>query len=519
MDMPQTEPGVPAPGVDPTVQELAAIDTIDGGFAWLGTAAATVTEFKAVLGGGGNLKLRDIVYIAGSQYTDACAALLIPTGDPQAAVTRPVTPLERGHFKQLRRICRLRVGLRAEEVAPLLAALGAGGGVPGVAGQAAAAATAQQAAAVQQAIAEPRIKLSSILDPTLDSELVRLPAVDIRKMFTEYCTKRGGTPSEDTEPTNEQISAMHQVVAADLVPYGDFAVLGPHGRRMVVKLTYCAYTFLPDGSWQRRELPGPPDFEHWWACYRVLRVIYLLLDIASPEVLDNYGELIRSFHLLYGAGAWFLIYWADTQMRSEQMERIRRQLERQAGAGAGGTAVPVFSFGQQLSSFNQAKPWRSVFEMAISDKLWWDEHLHRPAMLYLTNVKSAAAVTEDGTAQPLLEAGSSRARPPTKEAVRLRSRSRTPLGRAGKQKRKPTTDHTGTYSKKGQKFCEHFNSPAGCNKNTFACRDLHACLHCRQTGHGQSNCPILHPSQAPPADKGKGKGKGKDGGKGKGKGY
>ena len=88
------------------------------------------------------------------------------------------------------------------------------------------------------------------------------------------------------------VGAVAQVVAADLVPYADFAILGPYGRRMVGKLSYCAYTYQPDGTRHRRELPGPPSWEHWWSSYRVLRTIYLLLDVADPEILDNYGEML-----------------------------------------------------------------------------------------------------------------------------------------------------------------------------------------------------------------------------------
>ena len=49
--------------------------------------------------------------------------------------------------------------------------------------------------------AEPRLKLSVILDPALDSELVL-----------------------------EQVSAVHQVITADLVPFAHCALFGPHGK-------------------------------------------------------------------------------------------------------------------------------------------------------------------------------------------------------------------------------------------------------------------------------------------------
>ena len=528
MDLPQTAPGIPAPGVDPEVDELSSIDSIDAIFAWLGTAAPTVTAYKAVLGGGGNLKLRDIVYIGAQDYADACSGVRVPnTADPP--VLRDALPLELGHFTMARRIARLRIGLTAVDAT--MVAAQAAGPAPGGPGGGAQLALGNGAAVMagqlppSAVIAEPRIKLSSVLDPTLDSELVRLPAVAIRKYFSDYITLRGATPSEDTEPTAEQLSAMHQVIAADLVPYGDFAVLGPHGRRLVVKLTYCSYTFLPDGSWQRRELPGPPSFDHWWACFRVLRTIFLLLGVVPPEIIDNYGEMVRSFHAMYGDAVWFLIYQADVLMRCEQFERIRRHVERQAAAG--GTLQSFGMGGQTGNVFDPKKPWQAVFEFAVSDKLWWDEHLHRPAMLYLTKVRSAADVTADGTAQPTLvtPGGGGNPSAPLSEH---RARSRSPMQRRRQRGAKqpnaaPHSDPAPpgtTYTTKGRRHCEAFNSPQGCPVRQASCPDVHNCKKCGRSGHPQGNC-----FGKDGGGKGKGGGKddrghggGKDHGKGKGHG-
>ena len=112
-----------------------------------------------------------------------------------------------------------------------------------------------------------------------------------------------------------------------------------------------------------------PTFEFWLASYRVYRCIVLLIDMAGPEVLDKYGELIRSFVSTYTPECWFLVYLADVRMRSEHFERLRRFAER----------------GEQPPSgvVYAARPWNAVFHMAVADRLWWDDNLHRPAMLYL----------------------------------------------------------------------------------------------------------------------------------------
>jgi len=330
-------------------------------------------------------------------------------------------------------------------------------------------------------------------------------------MFTEYEKARGAEPTEEIEPTVEQISAVKQVLDSDLVPYADFSLFGPYGKRFLQKLTLVNWSYLPDGSWQRRELPGPPTLEHWWASFRVLRTTYLLLGTVAAEILDNYGEMVRGFHAMYGPQAWFIIYTADVRMRSENFERLRRHAEREheATIQCGGS-----------STFDVTKPWNTVFAKANADKDWWNDNLHRPAMLYYTRIQTAAAVVDDGTSQPALDRfgsgsaiGSSGAdghgRSNNGDGGRNRGRSRSSRGNNGR-------------SKKGNKICGAFNGKKGCRKSN--CTDIHQCSLCKKSGHNRFNCWSNQstnpaPSWGPPkGGKGESKpAKGK-GGKGKGKG-
>ena len=125
----------------------------------------------------------------------------------------------------VRRIARLRLGLTAnDELSPAASnvSMGRDSGVVAASGD-----------GVTPPIpaAEPRLKLSVIIDPSVDSELVRLPGAKIWQMFTEYEKSRGAEPTEEIEPTVEQISAVKQVLDADLVPYADFSLFGPYGKR------------------------------------------------------------------------------------------------------------------------------------------------------------------------------------------------------------------------------------------------------------------------------------------------
>ena len=457
-DLPQTLPGVPAPSIDPTVEDLGKITTIDNAFQWLNTGEAARLALLGEIGGGATPALRDIVYIKSVDWETALCNIVVKVPD---APSRAPTAIEYGHFAMLRRIARLRCGLTAVEAS--ITAPVVGGSEPGQV-----ALLSQPPSAPGTISTEPKIKLALVLDPSLDSELVRLPQTVFRAMFTRYIAVRGAEPSEDIEPTHEQVSALHQVINNDLVPYADFSIWSPHGRRMVGKLAYCAYTFQPDGTWHKRELPGPPSWDHWWASYRVLRTAFLLLEVADPEILDNYGELIRSFVTTYGARAWFIVYNADIRMRSEHFDRIRRRKEREHEAAVV-ALIP--------STYDPAKPWKAVFAAALTEDNWWQDNLHRPALLFLTQQRSAAETVADGTVQDL---------PVNVVPARERSRSIPRRATRDGQPRGAQSDG-GSFTKNGKRFCDGYNSPAGCRRRD-RCNDFHGCKKCRNSGHGAHEC-------------------------------
>ena len=405
--------------------------------------------------GGGQPKLRDVVYIRSCDYDKATLGMQILTADGDTVGTmRQPTPIELGHSAMVRRIARLRLGLPAvQHVASTV-----------VAGSTTGASSTMPAASEplrSNGIVETKVKLSSIVDPSLDTDLVRLPHADIRNMYRQYEALRGAEPATEIEPTVEQISAIAQLVKSDMAPYADFALFGPHGRRLLHKLSYLSYTFMPDGSWQRRELPGPPSFDHWWTSFWVLRTTYLLLGLAPSEAIDNYGELIRGFSSIYGAGAWF-IYAADVRMRVEQFDRLRRHAERSEG-------------------FDVARPWFAIFGDAIADRLWWDENLHRPCILYLTRVRTAGETVFDGTVQPALD----RPTLTRNEESSRRRRSRSNHPRNGGQKPR-SSGGSGTFTKGGKRYCDAYNSEGGCTVSN--CDKVHACKTCRRLGHSMLEC-------------------------------
>ena len=186
---------------------------------------------------------------------------------------------------------------------------------------------------------------------------------------------------------------------------------------------------------------------------------------------------------------WFIVYNADVRMRAERFQRLRRHAEHDhtAALAAG-----------RRSNFDLARPWDTVFSMADADKNWWEENMHRAALLYLARVKTAAQVLDDRTAQPALEGTSPLApslRAPPDSGSRRSGRSRTPPRDSGGRNRTQGGDGA-VFTKKGKRFCDDFNTPRGCSKGK-ACQDLHACKLCKKFGHPMHKCG-RGPDDAPP---------------------
>ncbi len=70
-------------------------------------------------------------------------------------------------------------------------------------------------------------KMANFVDAALDSEITVLTKPHLEKLFANYRIIRGEFPSQEIEPTEEQISAVHQLITTGSPPYVDFAIFGP----------------------------------------------------------------------------------------------------------------------------------------------------------------------------------------------------------------------------------------------------------------------------------------------------
>ena len=270
--------------MDPTEDELAQINDVQGAMDWAGVEGDLATRLQEVLGG--VQRVREVALITRPVWDRAVENLQVPDvvdlAAPGPPNLRALLPVEIARTESFRRVCLMRVGRPTDEqgggvplsnIAPAILPFPAAGGPhAGNAGNAPQAATTR------------KLKLSAILDPTLDAEIVPLPPDEIARMYEDYRTKFGDHPGSDSDPSSDQLAALKQVLASGAVPFACFTTWGPHGQRLLRKQTFTGYQLnVASGEWSKKEQPGPSSFHAWYRCWRVYRTALLLLDSCDPE--------------------------------------------------------------------------------------------------------------------------------------------------------------------------------------------------------------------------------------------
>ena len=361
--------------MDPTPDQLRSLDTLEQLLDFVGIdLSLRGTTLEAL---GHPTSVREISFVSQGDLEDVLATLRVPPpvtedgGLPGPSVQ--ASPVQKGGVRFMLRVARLRAGLPVEGMSPQPAS----GPAPFVGG-----------------FSQPtkRVKLSSLVDSAADAELVTLEGSEIRRLFGEYKRARGDYPHKDMEPSEDQLSAVSQLLNTGQAPFVDFALFGPQGKRALRKLTLVSFTFqVETGMWKRAELPGPPDFNTWWKAWLVLKTALLLLQCVDAERLEHYGEFIRQLVDMYGPESWFLIYQADVRFRSEEMERIRRNAQI---AYEDNTSDAI-----SRSGYSPHRPWDWVWAAALGDagRGFWESEVHRPAVFFLARIKSRNETIQDGT--------------------------------------------------------------------------------------------------------------------------
>ena len=378
--------------------------------------------------------------------------------------TRPFSAIEKAQLLLMINAIRAKYGQ---------AAVSTGATTPGV--------TELPVNSSQPGSSKVKLKLSQIIDQGSDMEIEQLDQLTIQKARRKYIQSEGDAPLEKEEVTDAQLSCLHAKLRHDQAPFTDMGVWGPYGDRLARQMKFTSQV-LKDGQWRTVEMPGASSFTAWEEAWRIFRTAAIMLNMASPSVLDRYASEFKNRVQEY-PDCWHIAAQADIWCRSEYwLQEKRRQEEFHH-------AQPT------LSVYNSAQPWNSVIKAAANATEFWHREFEKPALLYKVNGPRPMKATYD---QPK-GGGFPTGAPPAGER-----RTHEPKRRDGRFFK----------STAGVNICyEWSRNENGCGEGPCPREMAHVCEWCRQP-HRTVHCP-----QVPgwTLEKSKGKGSGKKG-RGSGKG-
>ena len=241
-----------------------------------------------------------------------------------------------------------------------------------------------------------RVKMSTHVDQTDDTEVELISAADLDSAYRNYKEATGSDPLPETDPSPEQITVMiNKILVRSEAPYADFSVMVPFGRRVQKQQKARNFLLQPDGSWKSIEIPGPPTYQAWVACWRVYRTVLLMIkhpptppatvskSVATVASLEEYSDRIADLVSEFPE-CWHLIMQAEDRCRGEQFERYKRELAR-AHLEA---RLPM------NLDFHPDQPWNAVFMHAARDRDFWDRNVVRPAQTFIARGGGQRSMTK-----------------------------------------------------------------------------------------------------------------------------
>eukprot|EP00435_Cladocopium_sp_Y103_P039029 s2094_g10.t1 len=427
--------------------ELAALRSLADVVAFSSLPEELWTSFAKQLGNPPSVRI--LAMVPASVLQKTILGLRIPSGAAPAEGSPPPTRdpnvTETIQMAVVWRVARQAVGL--EDMDPMLpgatSSSAAAPAAPPVSGTPTVAATTGAGGAGQSPAK--KVKLSNVIDQTDDTEIAVKTRAEMGIYYENHREITGSDPLPEVEPTDLQVAAMEdKVVVRDESPYADFSILTPFGRRIQRVMKTKSYAFQPDGTWKAADIPGPPSFVAWQACFRVFRSILFMLRynptsapaggapvgarrglvtrqplVVQPHSLERYFEAFKELCLEFPE-CWHLLMPAEDRMRAERFEHLRRNLGRAHTEGK----LPLDV------DYNPATPWDGVFQAAALDHQYWDANVRRPAVAFLARLGHFA----QPTLEPLSEGA--KASVANVEAALGASSSTGPVSPGGKRPRK-----------------------------------------------------------------------------------
>ncbi len=458
----------------PTLEEATTFGNLDALREWAGVGAAT---WEAVVAATGPLNFRTLASLGNADIAHLLSAVKVNAGQD---TERALNIGERSAVALAYRAARVRFSL--PDVNP-------------TAGPAAVAA-AQDAPAQQDRSRQ--VTVATVLDPADAGVVAPLEAAEVDAHFAAVAERRGGPIREAAEPTADQIGAMKaRVLVHKEVPYADFSILTPYGRRLQKHLKTKSWTMNPDGKWYAIEVPGPSSYNEWLLCWRVYENLLLGLRDGTPPVplfnfasLEAYAENVRALAAEF-PDLWGLVCRAEDRCRAEHLVRVRRRMAVAHEAGL-------------CPSFKPGAPWDSVFLAAAGDESFWNREVRHPALHVLAQhnrvgeqaVAAAAAIADGregakrfaGIQQPGDGGGRKRRRP--EEDVEHSPTSQSQPVKAHADKRQEHPKKFGKLygtTREGTAICFKYQR-GKCAEDVCPAQRAHVCQGCLGP-HPYNKCP------------------------------
>ena len=194
---------------------------------------------------------------------------------------RDLTLVEQARIESTRRVALLRMGIPPDSM-----------GTPGPSTPVPVAGPGAPATGGQPGAGSRRLKLSAVLDPTLDADVVSLGNLEIQKLYARLQGEIRGPPKRRSGPLRQTSwRPLSRWWLQGRFPTRTSPCSAPHGLRLLRKQTFTSYTLnVATGEWSKKEQPGPSSYHSWVEAWKVYRTALLLLETVDAERLDAYAE-------------------------------------------------------------------------------------------------------------------------------------------------------------------------------------------------------------------------------------
>lgn len=246
----------------PTETEIANFDSVDKVIQWAGLDAATWTVINAQLGNLTHIRMIAGLPLRFLQQTLTAARIPVRGSTTPRELSAAETTFV---WRAARRACGL------EDMDPLAERAASPTGPP-------------TTTAATGGLGAKKVKASNVVDQLDESEVDLLTRAELDTAYLRHVEVTGSEPSAEAEPTPEQVAGLRdKVIKRGEAPYTDFSVLTPYGRRVQQSMKTRSVMFQPDGTFRYADIPGPPSFQAWAACWKVYRAcIYMLRHEPIP---------------------------------------------------------------------------------------------------------------------------------------------------------------------------------------------------------------------------------------------